>query len=103
MIKSSKPLSLAEARELVSKLPETEKTKNLILYIKKFTKLNAEDIKKIREELENIGITKMKGEHIAKIIDILPKDAEDVRKIFFDTNLNENEITQILDIVKRYI
>jgi DNA-directed RNA polymerase subunit F len=33
----------------------------------------------------------------------LPHDAEDVRKIVVDTGVEENEITKILEIVKKYL
>jgi len=96
------PLSLIEVKELLKKIPENEKSKELVAYIKKFVKISEEDGKKLKEELKTLDIIKLKPEHIAKIIDLLPEDPEDIRKIFVNVSLTENEISKILEIVKKY-
>ena len=45
---------------------------------------------------------KLKEEHIVKIIDFLPETSEDLNKIFSDVSLDEKEINEILEIVRRY-
>lgn len=102
MIKDSEPLSSGEVKEILKKLPATEKSKNLVAYIKKFAKTSPADIQKLKKELQGLNLLKLKSEHITKIIDMLPDDAEDIRKIFADVSLDENEITSILEIVKKY-
>lgn len=102
MIKKSEQLSLAEVRDLLKKIPESEKIKEVNIYLKRFIKTESAEVKKLKKELQeqlpNLGI-----EYIIKIIDILPRDTEDVRKIFIDTSIDENEITKILEIVKKYL
>jgi len=102
MIKKSEPLSLAEVKDLVKKMPESEKIKEVNVYLKRFIKIDSAEAKKlkkeIQEQLPNLGM-----DYIIKITDILPKDADDVRKIFVDTSIDENEITKILEIVKKYL
>jgi len=100
MIKDTKPLSLIEVRELIT--DKEEEKKELNVFVKRFAKLDLKDAKKLREELENSGIIRIKAEHIAKIIDFLPEDVSDVNKIFVDTSLEENEINKIIEIVKKY-
>src|SRR3989338_6402520 len=100
MIKDTKPLSLIEVRELIT--DKEEEKKELNVFVKKFANLDLKDAKKLREELENSGIIRIKAEHIAKIIDFLPEDASDMNKIFSDTSLEENEIKKIIEIVKKY-
>ena len=100
MIKNTIPLSLIEAKELIK---DDEEKSELKAFLKKFAKLDLKDAKKLREELENSGIIRVKAEHIAKIIDFLPEDASDANKIFVDTSLEENEINKIIEIVKKYI
>ena len=102
MIKDSKSLSLAELKGIISELPESEAHKNLLAFIKRFTKLTHLDAKKLREELQNSEIVKLNDIYITKIIDLLPKDAEDMRKILVDVSLSENETNKILEIVKKY-
>jgi DNA-directed RNA polymerase subunit F len=102
MIKSSEPLSLVEVRELLKKIPENEKSKALAGYLKKFIKLTETEAQKLKKELQELNLIKIKQEHIIKIMDTMPEDSEDLRKIFVDVFLDENEITKILEIVKKY-
>jgi len=99
MIKEMKPLSLAEAKK-ISK--ENEGREDVLNYIKKFSKMKEKDALELRKEIEALDNHKVKGEHIAKIIDLMPEDASDLNKIFVDTSLDENEIKQITDIVDKY-
>ncbi len=95
MIKETKALSMAEASELIEE-------QDIKPFIKKFIKINPNEAKKMREEIEKLGNIKIKQEHIAEIIDVLPEDAQDIAKIFNDISLNENETSQILETVKKY-
>jgi DNA-directed RNA polymerase subunit F len=70
------------------------------VYIKKFLKIEPKKAIKMKEELENCGILKIKNEHLVKIINIIPEDASDLNKIFIDVSLTEDETNKILEIVK---
>lgn len=97
MITDSKPLSLVETEKIVG----TE-NKDIKTYIKKFNKIKLDKAKELRKEIESLDNIKIKAEHIVKILDLLPEDAEDVNKIFTDVGLDENETNKILEIVKKY-
>ncbi|MFH1249448.1 MAG: hypothetical protein V1660_04840 [archaeon] len=103
MIKSVKPLSISEVNDILSEKEETEKINQVKDYAKKFLKIKSVDSKKLNQELEGMGLIKLKQENIAKIIDILPEDADDVRKIFSEASLDENEISKILEVTKKYL
>jgi len=60
------------------------------------------EAKELYVEIENLNNPKIKEEHIVKIVDFLPKDVEDVSKIFNDISLNEEETNVILALVKKY-
>lgn len=96
MILDLKPLSIIEAAELAGENKETEG------FIKKFAKIKEKEAVKLREELENLNLAKLKDEHIAKIIDILPEDIIDLNKIFIDISLEEDENNKILELIKKY-
>jgi len=105
------PLSMAEAKELVEtpkkssekgKKTEVEEEKEAKIFLKKFTKLDYKKAMTMRKELEETGILKIKAEHIAKIIDLIPEDASDLNKIFVDVGLEENETNKLLEITKKY-
>jgi DNA-directed RNA polymerase subunit F len=95
MIKETNALSLVEASEYI----EDTDVKG---FIKKFTKTKVDEAKKIREDIEKLENIKIKQEHIVKIIDLLPEDEQDLAKIFNEVSLDENEISKILEIVKKY-
>lgn len=89
-----------EVEEIVKELPDSEKKQEIELFLKKFLKTKLNQAKKIKEELENLDLIKIKRDHIVKIIDMLPEDVSDLNKIFIDVSLNEHEINKILEIVK---
>lgn len=94
-----KPLTLGEARDLV----ETKgKSEEMVLYFKKFSKLKIKDVEEMKKELEALNNHRIREAHITKIIDFLPEDASDLSKIFTESSLDENEIKQVTDIVKKY-
>ena len=113
MIVEKKPLTLTEVKEIVtakSKEIKEEKEENSRLrnvhdLLKKIVKLKPEEAKKIKQELLALNIIKLKEKDIVNIINFLPEDAEDIRKIFFGQgiNLGENEINSILEKVKKFI
>ena len=99
MIKNSEPLSMAESLEYVKK--DEGSGAEVIGFIKKFTNLKIKDAKEMRENLEKLDLIKMNNTHISKIIDIFPKDSEELNKIFNDVGLDEDETKKILDTIKK--
>ncbi|MBS3077817.1 hypothetical protein J4233_06160 [Candidatus Pacearchaeota archaeon] len=95
-------LTLAEVKEIVDKMEDGEKNEEIKSYLKKFTKLSKKDAAKLKEELTALNNVKVREENIIKLVDIVPKDAEDVNKIFVDTSLTEEETNAILEITKKY-
>ena len=96
MIIKQEPMSLPEVREMAKENQELEK------FIKAFVKTKAADAKKLKEDLEKLGILKIKPGDIAKIINLMPEDASDLNKIFVETSLNEDETNKTLEVVKKY-
>jgi DNA-directed RNA polymerase subunit F len=94
-----KPLSLAEAADIVG---ASEENKDIKTFIKKFTKMDAKKAQELRKEIAGLGMMKIKEEHIVKIIDLLPEDASDIHKIFSDVSLDENEINKLLEVIKKH-
>jgi DNA-directed RNA polymerase subunit F len=100
MIFDRQPLNLNETQEILEKISDSDKKEETKIYLKKFLKTKPEKAKKIKEELEKADLLKLKGEHIVKIIDLIPESASELNKIFTDLSLNENETNKILEIVK---
>jgi DNA-directed RNA polymerase subunit F len=99
MILSRKPVALAEVNALV---PKSEEKKPIHDYLKKFVVLSKADADKLVAEVRALNNPKLKEEHLIKIADFLPKDAEDLNKILNDVSLSEAETNTILEIVKKY-
>jgi DNA-directed RNA polymerase subunit F len=94
-IKETTALSLAEANEYI----EDEEING---FVKKFVKIKPDEAKKLRNEIDKLDNIKIKSEHIVKIIDLLPEDEQDLAKIFNEVSLDSDEISKILEIVKKY-
>ena len=110
MIKNTNVQTLGEIKEILENLAKDEKdekdentrAKSTLHYIKKFVKTKPEHAKKLKETLQNLNIIKLNSKFIAKIVDLMPEDAEDLRKIFVgeEINLEQDEINSILETVK---
>ena len=102
MIKESKVITLAEARELLNNA-KTDKAKAIADFIKRFTKLSASDAEKLKQALNALNIHKLRDKDIVKLIDFKPEDAEDVRKIFTGSefSLDQDEIAKVLEALKK--
>ena len=97
MILNKKPLSIAEVKEYVK---DVEGKEALVKYMKKFGKVSKEQHNKMKKAIISLNNPKIKEENIAKVIDFLPEDHEDVNKIFPEANLNEEEAKALVEIVK---
>ena len=101
MITDREPLNMQEANNVLKGLKETEKIKETKAFIKKFSKVSAENAKKMKEELEKLELIKLKPTDIAKIVDILPEDAAELNKIITEVTLDADETNKILETVKK--
>jgi len=101
MIKNSEPLSMAEIAEYIKKTKDSD-VSEVLKFIKKFTKLTAKEAVELRKKLESQNLMRVKQEHIVKIIDLMPENAEELNKIFVDSNLDEDETKKILETVKEF-
>lgn len=101
-----KAVPTAEAKEIIVR---REKDKELgyeqklaAEHLKKFSRLKADDSKKLVSELE--GIVKLSPETLAQVVNLLPKTADELRILFSREKFNpgEEEIKKILDAVKKF-
>ena len=99
MILNRKPLSMVEAKEY-RKTPEEKKAVDE--YLDKFIgKMTSEKAKKMSQDIVSLNNPKIRTEHIVKLIDFMPEDAEDVNKIFNDVSLSEEEANLILGAIRK--
>lgn len=76
-----------------------EKTKEYITDVKKLTDKRA---KEIREAIVALEVPRMKQEHIAKIVDVLPVSLDDLKNLVsaFNITVKDDYLKKILDILK---
>ena len=99
MIHNKTPITMAETKEIVGKLEEKNELKD---YLKKFTKLSKDRAMKLVEEINLLNNMKIKQENAVKVADFMPANLEEVRKIFVETSLTDEEANAILNIVAKY-
>jgi len=102
MINEKKPITMAEARELLEEI-KTDKAEEMVTFIKKFTKMKASETEPLKKQLLEHKMIKIKAEDIVKLIDFMPEDASDVRKIVAgsEVGLDQDEIEKILAVFKK--
>ncbi len=100
MIKNTEPINLVEIQDILDKTKENEG--ELLGFVKKFTKLKQTQSKDLRNKIEALDLIKIDEKHINKLIELLPKNKEDINQIFSDVSLNEDEIQKLLDTIKEF-
>ena len=102
-----KPVSLSEVKSILKKI---EKEREEMLYeqkialehARKFAKMPLKKTSDLVKELSKLEF--LQEIHVYKIADILPTTEDDIKTIFAKERmtLGENEIKNILEIVKKY-
>lgn len=106
-ILDSKPISMPEAKEIMlkkEKQGELNYEQKLALeHLKNFTKISEKDSKKLEADISDI--IKMSPETLAQILNVLPKNPDELRMIFAREkfSLKEEEIKKILDLIAKYL
>ncbi|AEA46416.1 RNA polymerase Rpb4 family protein [Archaeoglobus veneficus] len=110
-VKEFEYITIAEAKEIMEKIAEERKqqaellfeTRRALKHLRTFSKLPAEDAKKLVEEL--MALPHVGRKDIAvKLADIMPKVPDEVRTIFAKERftLTPEQIQEILDIIAKY-
>lgn len=106
-ILNEKIITNAEAKEILRERAKEKELgyeqKNALEYLKKYDKLTAKKAQELFESLEKIK--KLRETQIISIINLLPKDKDDLRLILEKdyNNLTEEEKNLILENVKKFI
>lgn len=103
MILKQEALTLAETKEILDKVeldsPRIKKTQE---YLKRFTKKKPEKARALAKKLSETEISKLKRQHIVKIVDVMPETPAELRSIFSgeELSLDANETEKILQTLK---
>ena len=96
---------ISKVKEILEEVKDKNYEQKLAYeHAKKFSKLDAKKAQKLVEELSKLEMRKLKDDQIVKIVDIMPKDMEDLKVILEKSKIQfkEEELQKILEIVKKY-
>jgi len=85
--------------------PMTDVQKKLLNYLNKISKLSEKDTNELQNKLKNLNLH-LSDAQIVKIVDMLPKNVDEVRAIFSKDekfNYTADEIKSILDCIAQYV
>lgn len=99
VVKEETPITMAEVVSLVG---DSDKAEEIKKFIKNFNGLSAEKALKMKGELRDLNLIKLKESSLVKIIDFLPRDASEINKILNDISLDTEETSKILEVVGKY-
>lgn len=104
-----KPISMAEVKDYLDDVKKTKKELNFrenksLVYINTFAKIKPKDAEELRKGLEKLDITRLKEKYIVKIIDLLPKNLDELKMILSgeEVTLKSEDLNKIIEIVKKY-
>jgi len=106
-VKTERFTTSYEAKKILKKREkETElnyEQKNAFDHLNKFCKIPEKDIAEMMELLGKIE--KLQEKHIVSIIEMLPRDKDDLRLLFANERivLSEEDSKKITDIVKKHV
>ena len=104
---SEEYLTLAEIKELLEKEQEvrvlTMEQNYALEHAAKYSKLSAEDSRKLANEL--VKIEQVSEALACKLVDLMPQHPDEINAVFLKgrTTRDDGVISQILDKVKQYI
>ena len=104
-----KATSIAEVKHLLEKLKEKGdlnfRAQKTLDYVQSVSSLDKKRADELKAHLEKLNISRLKEAHIQKIIDLLPKTAEDVKVVTqaFSVSLSQDALKKIADAVQEYV
>ena len=103
------PITEVEMRNFLETIKKRDKELNFRAkkteeYLNSIVKLKFQKAEELKKELQKLEIERLKPTLIVKLIDILPKEMDSIRAIFSNENLSlkEEDLTKILEVVKKY-
>ncbi len=104
------PLSLAEVKEHLHNIEEKRKEELNYLsnkvkeYLETFVKLDAKKANDLKRKLVDLDLTRIKEEHIAKIIDFLPSSVDELKVILqsYPLSLPKKDQESIVKVTKEF-
>lgn len=108
-ILEERPINMSELKSELAKIKRKEKelgfrANKTMEYLNQFATLSEKKAKELYESIEKLGIPRLRELHINKIIDLMPKSAEDVKVILqgYTVTVKKDDMQRIVDVVKKF-
>ena len=106
---SETPITLADLKEGLSRIRKRDsepsfRVKRTEEYISAFSTLSAKDAAALYEKISALGIPRLRDIHICKIIDLLPRELNDLKLILqgYTITVSNDNLKKIIDTVSEF-
>ncbi|MFC1728528.1 hypothetical protein ACFLZ7_03630 [Nanoarchaeota archaeon] len=106
---SETPLTMAQLKQELENIKKRDEELGLRSnktedYLNKFVKLDVKKAEELAKKIEELNVSRLKPEHITKIVDLSPMTAEEVKLILqgYPITLNTENAKKIADVVKNF-
>ena len=102
------PISLSEMEKHIQEMKKRDKELNFrAKKVEEYLKVvpRVKESEKLKKELEDAGIARLKDKHITLIVNIFPTDLDSLRMVLSGENitLKDEDLKKIVDIVIKYV
>lgn len=108
-ILSEKPVTMFEVKDELTKIQKKNGELNFRAnkthaYLQEFAKLSGKKAKELFEAIVALDVPRLKEEHIVKIVDTMPKYAEEVKSLLsgYTITITTENAKKIADTVSEY-
>lgn len=105
-----KPLSLVDVRTILSKIEKRDEKLNFLSnktkeYLNTFVKMQEKNKEELHKKLMGLNLTRLKEEHMMKIIDFLPKTTEELKVVLqaYPLSIPKKDQEAIVQVVKEFV
>lgn len=106
---SEEPLSLYDAKKELKAVKKRDeelsfRSQKCEEYINQNAKLSEKAGKEMKQKLIELEIPRLKEDHICKLIDLMPYNADDIKLVLsgYNVTIKNDNIKQILEILDEY-
>ena len=101
------PLTLSELKSKLDQIKKRDKELSFRAnktheYLTVFASMQEKKSQELKKKLQDLNISRLKDKHIAKIIDLYPKNSDDLKVILSGENLTlkQEDLQRILECLK---
>ncbi len=107
-INNETPISSVELKEKLEAIKKRDKeigtkaTKTME-YLNTFVSIKPKDAEEIKKKIVSLNISRLRERHIAKILDVFPKDVESLKALFVGENLTlkQEDLNKIFEAIQK--